>query len=636
MFRPPFSLILSLCGFLTIAACTRTSAQSGGETGAAVGGASQRLTDLAAAPLTRRIVGKSTILDVEGQPSPDGKLLTITDWNTGDLAVYDIAAGTTTRLTNKGSWTASNEFAEGTAMSPDGRSIAYGWWDDPKLTWALRVMPLAGVDSGKPRIIYSAPDVQFAAPQAWTPDGRNVIAVVLADRTSHIAIVPVNGGAVRRLKSFDWRYPNNLALSPDGRWLAYDFPPDEDNSARDVYVVALDGSSENAVATGKSDDFVVGWTTDGARLLFGSERSGTPAVWAARMESGKSQGEPVLVRSDMWRMTPLGTTAAGTVFYSVSTGTRDIYTAILDPRTGRIASQPKAIGGSPTTTIPFGASWSPDGRQVATLSVRGTGTTLYGPADVVIRSLDREEVRRISPKLSRLSRLYWSPDGQSFILRGNNLKGRPGLFRMDLQSGEVKTLLQSDRPNFGQTLSIPRDGKMAYYITWDSTFTTIAVNTLDLATGTVRVIHRVSKPVTIVGMSVSPDGRQLAVNLRGGEYGTGVVTLLPVTGGTPKEIHRLNPSEAPSMGSGLTWTPDGRAILFGVGQVSDDLNERIDVRLFPLNGDTPYSVGIPIARISALGVSPDGRRIAYGVNDFASELWTMEAPKFELRAAATR
>ncbi|MDP9176458.1 MAG: hypothetical protein M3O61_02140 [Gemmatimonadota bacterium] len=630
MFRPPFSLILSVSGFMTIAGCTRTSPQSGGDEGSvAIGGASKRLTDLATAPLTRRVIGKSTIIDVEGQPSPDGRFVTLTDWNTGNLAVYDLAAGTTARLTNDGSWGTSTEYAEASATSPDGKSVAYGWWTSAKKSFEIRLTSLAGADSGKTRTIYSAPGLDYTAPQAGTPDGRNVIAAVqLNDRTSHIAIVPVNGGPVRRLKSFDWRYPNDLAVSPDGRWLAYDFPPNEDNSARDVYVVALDGSRENAVATGKSDDFVVGWTADGSRLLFASERSGTPAIWAATLESGKIQGEPILVRSDMWRMVPLGTTRNGTFFYSVTTGARDVYTAILDPKTGRVASQPTAIGSSPTTTIPVAVAWSPDGRQVASLAVRGSSTGLYGPADVVIRSLDRGDVRRISPKLSRLTRLYWFPDGRSFILRGNDLKGRPGIFRMDLQSGDLKALVQNSQENVGRMLSITGDGKMVYYMTNDSSRTQSGVNELDPATGEVRVIYRVREPSRIVGMAVSPNARQLAINMYGGEYGTGAVTLLPVTGGTPREIYRFSPSEPLSNFPGIAWTPNGQQILFGV--LRGGPGTRVDVRAVSVSGGVSHSIGIPLALISALQVSPDGRRIAYGINDFSAELWTMEAPKFEL------
>lgn len=631
MFRPPFSLILSVSGFMTIAVCTGASAQQpSAKVGVAVGSASQRLTDLATAPLTRRVIGKSTIIDFEGQPSPDGRFVTLTDWTTGDLAVYDLVAGTTPRLTNKGPWATSSEFAEASAMSPNGKSVAYGWWADAKKRFEIRLMSLAGSDSGKTRTIYVTPgDFGYTAPQAWTPNGRNVIAAVtLDDRTNHIVIVPIDGAPARRLKSFDWRWPNDMEVSPDGRWLAYDFPPREDNGARDVYVVALDGSRESVVAADKRDDFVVGWTPDGSRLLFASERGGTPAIWAATMGAGKIQGKPILVRSDMWRMIPLGTTQNGTFFYGVNTGARDIYTAILDPKTGRVTSQPTAIGGSPTATYPYAVTWSPDGRQVATLLIRGSSTNLSGPADVVIRSLDRGEVRRISPKLSRLTRLYWSPDGRWFILRGSDLKGQPGIFRMDLQSGDLKTLLQNPQPNIGQMLSISGDGKMAYYTNRDSSFTQSVVNELNLATGEIRVIHRVREPSSIAGMAVSPDGRQLAINMRGGEYGTGVVTLLPVTGGTPSVIYRFSPSEAPVTSTGVAWTPNGQQIVFGVVQTSDNLGVKIDVRAMPVSGGVPHSIGIPLGRISAVQVSPDGRRIAYGINDFSTELWTMEAPKF--------
>src|SRR5207302_8522040 len=51
-------------------------------------------------------------VDMSGSISLDGRLLSFTDWDTGDLAIRDLAAGTNRRLTAKGSWTDSPEHAE--------------------------------------------------------------------------------------------------------------------------------------------------------------------------------------------------------------------------------------------------------------------------------------------------------------------------------------------------------------------------------------------------------------------------------------------------------------------------------------------------------------------------------------------
>ena len=50
-------------------------------------------------------------MDELTKPSPDGRYLSYTDWDTGDLAVREILTGNKKRLTQKGSWHISPEFA---------------------------------------------------------------------------------------------------------------------------------------------------------------------------------------------------------------------------------------------------------------------------------------------------------------------------------------------------------------------------------------------------------------------------------------------------------------------------------------------------------------------------------------------
>ncbi|MDQ3227895.1 MAG: hypothetical protein M3Q50_14870, partial [Chloroflexota bacterium] len=130
------------------------------------------------APAIRRLVSKSTDIDTEGGPSPDGRLVTQTDWSTGDLAVRDFAGDTIRRLTSKGSWEASEEFAQASSISPDGKSVVFGWYSSKTNNFELRIMPINGADSGKVRTLHASPEMAYVAPQSWTPDSRNVVAVV--------------------------------------------------------------------------------------------------------------------------------------------------------------------------------------------------------------------------------------------------------------------------------------------------------------------------------------------------------------------------------------------------------------------------------------------------------------------------
>ncbi len=58
-------------------------------------------------------------VDASGSPSPDGRHLTFTDWDTGDLAIRDLNTGEKKRLTNKGSLMTPMAFALNSKISPE-------------------------------------------------------------------------------------------------------------------------------------------------------------------------------------------------------------------------------------------------------------------------------------------------------------------------------------------------------------------------------------------------------------------------------------------------------------------------------------------------------------------------------------
>jgi tetratricopeptide (TPR) repeat protein len=82
----------------------------------------------------RKVWEGPTVEYLMGEPSPDGKFLSYNDWNTGDIAIFEISTGKNRNLTNKGSWEESYEFAEGSRWSPDGKYLAYVWYNTNNFT----------------------------------------------------------------------------------------------------------------------------------------------------------------------------------------------------------------------------------------------------------------------------------------------------------------------------------------------------------------------------------------------------------------------------------------------------------------------------------------------------------------------
>jgi Tol biopolymer transport system component len=110
-------------------------------------------------------------VDVEGTVSPDGRFLSYVDWETGDLALHDFATGGDRRLTNKGTWAQSDEFAEESTISRDGKQVAYSWFNG-KDRYELRTASLPASGLVQPRRIFDSEDVLWIGPYDWSPDGK--------------------------------------------------------------------------------------------------------------------------------------------------------------------------------------------------------------------------------------------------------------------------------------------------------------------------------------------------------------------------------------------------------------------------------------------------------------------------------
>lgn len=165
----------------------------------------------------------------------------------------------------------------------------------------------------------------------------------------------------------------------------------------------------------------------------------------------------------------------------------------------------KAVDGDahrPLTSGPFpevSPAWSPDGREIAFVR---PGRGVY-----VVSQLGGPE-RQVSPTGSIVK---WAPDGKA-VLIGDRERGKPpGVFEIDLASGQRRTVIQ------------PESGGGVW------------------------------------PFAVSPDGKTVAISLSE-RPGIGDVYLVPRSGGTPKRL-----TYAYSTPWSMTWMPDGREIIYSAG-----------------------------------------------------------------------
>jgi Tol biopolymer transport system component len=560
--------------------------------------------------VTARQVWAGPGVNAWGQPSRDGAYLTFRD-QSGVPAIRDLATGQTRLLTKRQSvW----ESASLSLPSPDGKQVAYTWY-----TKGFSELRVVGLDGSEPRVLYRKAGVAGPNPAGWSPDGKNVLAIV-DGKEDQIVLVSVVDGSVRVLKTSDWI--GAARFSPDGRYIAYDLEQRRGSDECDIFLLALDTGREIPLIQHPADDEVLDWTPDGKRILFRSDRSGTMGAWLIQVADGKPQGTPELVKPDLGRgFKPLGFTRNGSYYYSVRTTRSDVYIAEIDLATGKLLAPP-----APATQRFEGSNnkpdWSSDGRLIF-LSRRGS-TGAWAPRVLCVRSVETGEVSELRSKLDRVSWVRWSPDGWS-LLAGARDSGGFGIYRIDVRTGEFNRIAEM---NLGWPAVWSRDGKAIFRLWQNDGAKTSSILARDLETGRERELHSIAaSSFYAAGLALSRDGRQLAFVVGDAESRAKVLKVMPAAGGEARDLLREAQMTAPGV---VAWTPDGLGLL--VTKRSPG-NSKIELWLISVQGGEPQKLNLTADDMRDLCLHPDGRHIAFTAGQDTSEVWVMENFLPALKAA---
>ena len=570
--------------------------------------------------ITTRQVWAGPGADVEGTVSSDGRFLSFVDWSSGDIAVRDLQLGQSRRLTHKGDWS-SSAYADFSAISPDGKEIAYIWYDGKQTD--LRVV---GTDGSEARVIYQDDEVPWLWPRAWTPDKRCIVATFSRkDGTHQIALVSTSDRSVRVLKSFDWRTPGNLSVSPDGKWIAYSFQPVQDDKQHDIFVIATDGSQETYLVQHPANDDTPVWSPDGKAILFRSDRGGSPGFWLSRIANGRAEGNPELIKSNIDDIFPLGFTEKGAFFYGIIGPGNNVYTVDFDLKKGALTSTPKLVSQKyvGSSSVP---DWSPDGNTLAFVIDQKPGFG-FGGRRIAVKSLKTEKERELPRQDFDVvgMTLRWSPDGNSLLVAGRldsvGKAPRYGLFRVDAQTGSGKFLairaVQTSEGHGG--FGWDPGGNSIVAVRYAIPAQKYGIARTNIITGQEEEIFQFKEGQSLRFSTLSPNGTQLACWSLVKD--TKSLLLIPTEGGTPREILK-GKRDVTNLGtpSGIAWTPDGKQLIFGK-MVSRDKTELWKISI---EDGSLQKIGILSLPVHDIVVHPNGTRLAFSAIEYLAEVWVME------------
>ena len=556
----------------------------------------------------------------QGGVSPDGSLVTYVDWlDDGNLAIRNLATGESRRLTH----TADNgdNYAFNSRISPDGEQVLYDWARPSPVgeTGELRLLPVHG-DQTEPRTIWSPDDGSFTSVQDWFPSGDRVAAVVSSSGTRSIVTVSTVDGRVRQIRTIEWGGEEPLVrVSPDGRYLAYSRSASRQAPEPDIFLLAVDGSSEIVVVQHAASDELVAWSPGGTHLLFNSDRSGQPGLWAQRVQDAEPAGEPRLLVSNVDVGSGMGVTRDGTLHYPVRVSRRRLKIAELDTKTGRLLRQPvnatdQFVGGNREGVF------SPDGETLAYVSDRRG----WMERAIVVQSLKTGEERDI-PHGLHLGvgpvRLSWRSDSDHLIARAQDDLGRYVLFDVNVATGETRSLPEIP----GAVLKVwTPDGMQILHRNYLEN--PESIYSYSVTDGSVQALPGVFGGAFF---SLSPDGQWIA-NVGGhrsetdDNYGRTEIRLHPVEGGDGDVLLATNESEP--FGGWTTWTPDGTALLVlkQDAQAGEGMSK---LWIVPVDGSEPVATELVYELANGgsapIKFHPDGTRIVYAAGGYFSQFWAL-------------
>jgi serine/threonine-protein kinase len=519
--------------------------------------------------------------DVEGwgPMTADGRFVGCRDPATGNIALCDLRHGDIRPISRDAS---ANAGAGPSAISPDGRRIAYRWrvGHPREARFDLRVIR---VIDGSVQNLHTGGDqgISFAEPYAWSPDGTHLaVRLQRIDQTYALALVAPETAVFNVVAESRQRAPSDVRWSPDGRFLAYSTSAGANSAPGDIFTVDLQTGRIQPLVEHPAHEYGGVWSRSGREFVFASDRAGTPGFWKISVSNGTAVSDPVLVHA-LGReraIRPMGFSDDGSLYYWADLGGLDVFTAPIDVERGTVG-QATRVSQDPLS-YSASSAWSPDGRRLAYLEDRRSGFAGATKRENVIVIQDMESGATQSyPITTQIHQtpLRWSPDGRAIVLT-NDVAAERRLWHVDLSAKRIVALPSEPRPPRPPR---PEPARRVY-------------------------------PKPLIAVAASPSGARATT----ADNGDGTFVQLRFTKDGP--LRELAVTRRCLM---QAWSADERWLLLSCSD-HQDMSDSSLYRL-PAEGGSLQRLGLTLDQIFQVQVHPDGRQIAFTAGKSHGGVWAL-------------
>src|SRR5437867_5192025 len=274
---------------------------------------------------------------------------------------------------------------------------------------------------------------------------------------------------------FDLEIASDPQISPDGEKVIYvrqfsDIKTDKRYSNH--WIVNFDGSNNRPLTTGNFSDASPRWSPDGTRIIYISDRSGTPQIFERWMDTGQTA-----------KLTNLQTAPAGVSFSP--DGNLISFSALVLAPSKQVAAMPSA---------PNGAKWADPAIVVDKLIYRfnDLGYLKSGFRQVFVLPTEGGTPRQLTSGSCNYAQqafgpedAVWTADGKYLILTANRRTDSEyepfdtELYELSVADGAMKALTNRRGPDRSPVVSA--DGKHIAYLGFDDKYQGYQVTKLYIA-----------------------------------------------------------------------------------------------------------------------------------------------------------